>query len=365
MVKPSPVNALIPLPDDRHILMPEQPNKDEQYRIGLYLEWLELTGADWLAPDLEAYRDWLLQPHTLSIKRGPDAGLMKDVRGKTPATVSAHLATLRGRYQAILRSNPFRRSLYSLTPEDASPADKKAFVDEILVQMQNAIHPTTASVAQITIQDEADSTHLRLKPHQVNALLRAPGIDNRAGLRDTAIFALLACTGIREAELCALDVDDLRQRYGGELALRVRAGKGLKQRLVPYGALDWCLTFVDKWLNVAEIHSGAVFRGLYKGGKSVRPTRISERAINEIFNRYTITIDGDLRDVKPHDLRRTYARNAYERGMDVVRICQNLGHQSIQTTLGYIGTLDADQRRPPELFTPPYDLGTVARVEVE
>lgn len=359
------MNALIPLPDEPHLLMPERPNKDEQYRIGLYLAWLESTGGDWLSPDLEAYRDWLLQPHEIRIKRGRDAGLMKAVRAKTPATVSAHLATLRGRYQIVLRSNTFRRSLYAFTPPDASPADKKAFVDEILVQIQNAVHPTTATVAQVSVQDEADSEHLRLKPHQVNALLRAPGIDTRAGIRDTAIFALLVCTGVREAELCALDVDDLRQKLGGELALRVRVGKGRKQRLVPYGPLDWCLRFVDQWLWVAGINSGAVFRGLYKGGKSVRPNRISERAVNDIFNQYAITIEGELREVKPHDLRRTYARNAYERGMDVVRISQNLGHQSIQTTLGYIGSLDADLRRPPEMFTPPYDLSMVGRIDVE
>jgi site-specific recombinase XerD len=67
-------------------------------------------------------------------------------------------------------------------------------------------------------------------------------------------------------------------------------------------------------------------------------------------------IDGEFRAVKPHDLRRTYARNAYENGMDMERIRQNLGHVSLQTTQTYIGVLDAGQRRPPLMFDPPHRL---------
>ncbi|NJL54998.1 tyrosine-type recombinase/integrase [bacterium] len=125
---------------------------------------------------------------------------------------------------------------------------------------------------------------------------------------------------------------------------------------MPYGPLDWSLLYVDRWREKAMIHSGPVFRGLYKGDKRVRPTRLSLRAVNFIMNRYPITIDGELRVVQPHDLRRTYARLAYEFGLDLERIRQNLGHASLQTTQTYIGTLDAGQRRPPAMLTPPHDL---------
>ena len=50
--------------------------------------------------------------------------------------------------------------------------------------------------------------------------------------------------------------------------------------------------------------------------------------------------------MKPHDLRRTYAQLAYESGMKPVTIQQNLGHASLETTLGYIGDLDTQQRQP-------------------
>ena len=70
-------------------------------------------------------------------------------------------------------------------------------------------------------------------------------------------------------------------------------------------------------------------------------------------------IDGELRTVKPHDLRRTYARNAYEFGMDLERIRQNLGHTSLQTTQTYIGELDGKDRHPPNMFTAPHDAYTM------
>src|SRR5207247_7434629 len=128
-------------------------------------------------------------------------------------------------------------------------AEKKAFVDELVTRLQNAIHPGSAPVKVITSQDKPDNAHIRLTTEQANILLNAPGVDSWRGLRDTAIVALLLCTGLREAELCALNVADLRQRLGGALALHVRQGKGAKERLVPYGSLEWVLAIVDTWLQ--------------------------------------------------------------------------------------------------------------------
>lgn len=70
---------------------------------------------------------------------------------------------------------------------------------------------------------------------------------------------------------------------------------------------------------------------------------------------YLVMVEGDLRRVNVHDLRRTYPRRLYEEGMDIERIRQNLGHSS-QTMLGYIGGLSGTQRRPPKAMTSPYNL---------
>jgi integrase len=120
------------------------------------------------------------------------------------------------------------------------------------------------------------------------------------------------------------------------------------------------LTLVEAWMDAAQITGGAVFRGFYKGGQSVRSTPLTTRAVQMILASYPIDIDGRRAAVQPHDCRRTYARRLYEAGVDPVRIQQNLGHADLQTTLGYIGTLDVAQRRPPEIY-PAFDLSKLGR----
>ena len=275
--------------------------------------------------------------------------------------MQTHLATIRGRYRALLRDNALRGKLSADARAHGcdSPADIKAYVDEVLVRLENATHPDTAPVDVTTHQDTFDRDHLRLTASQAAVLMRAPGTDTLMGLRDTAIITLMLCTGIREAELVALNVDDLRQTVDGVLCLRVRSGKGNKSRAIPYGELDGCLLHVDAWMKSASIIEGAVFRGLYQGGSSVRPSRLSTRGMNRIFEtRYPIVVNGQLRHVQPHDLRRTYARRLWETGMDVLKIKDNLGHASLDTTLGYIGQTDVRDRQS----IAAYDLPAFGRI---
>ena len=336
--------------ENHAILMPDAPNKDQKSRLGFYIDWLSQNGLTWYQPDLSAYRDYLLHQRSRRDKQGNSVPATL-----SPPTVLAHLATIRGRYNQLTRSNDVRDLLYELANPDGSEAEQRALVDEFFIRMMNDLHPSTAPVKIVEVQDVADSEHLRLKPYQVSALVQAPGISTLRGLRDTALMTLMVCSGIRAAEAAALQVDDLRQHLGGELSLRVREGKGGKQRLIPYGPLDWCLMYVDAWLHEARIKAGQVFRGIRRGGKSVRARGIGAWSVNDIMNSYPISIDGALCLVKPHDLRRTYARNAYDFGMDLERIRQNLGHTSLQTTQTYIGELDGRDRHPPNMFSPPHD----------
>jgi site-specific recombinase XerD len=232
-----------------------------------------------------------------------------------------------------------------------------------LQRLENAVKPSAAPVKQTVKQDRADSEHLRLTRQQASALIAAPDVHPMTGLCDTALIALILCTGLRETEACSIDVADLRQRLGGELALQVRKGKGSKVCLIPYGELSFCLPLVDAWLRAAGIESGAIFRGFYKGGKHVRATRLTARAVQNIVGSYPLMIDGHLKKVLPHDLRRTYARRLYEAGVDIEGIRQNLGHSDRKTTQGYIGTLGAELRKPPAVYD--LDLGGLSEAAID
>ena len=302
---------------------------DTDFRIARYFDFLRDRGEGWWQADLGRYRDHL------------------EAQGLAAATIRAYLSSSR---RGLRRLTLDRDLLYAFAPIDAPPERRKAIVDEIETRLRIAADPEKSRVSKITIQDRDSREEIRLSRQQAQRLLRLPGTDTLQGLRDTALIAMMLCTGVREAELVNIYVTDLYARLGDELALRVRRGKGAKQRLIPYGQLVWVLDIVKIWLRQADITSGPVFRGVYKGGESVRQTALTTRAVRAIMKRYEVTVDGTDRTVRPHDLRRTYARRMFESGVELLAIQQNLGHRKQETTQHYIGELFGEQRRAPELY---------------
>lgn len=311
-------------------------------RLGAFADWLDQTGQPWTAPDLAAYRDSML------------------AAGKAASTVNAHLSTIRSRYRDLLAEKTIRQGFMASAVQtceqygwEQNAANVKAARDLVVEELENALDPRHTSARERTIQDRAGGDFIRLTRAQANRLIAAPGTDIGDGLiplRDTALIALALATGARAAELSALQVGDHKQRTeSGALALLIRDGKGGKQRLVPYGALDFAVAIVDTWLTHAGITEGPIFRGFFRGGRKVRKTALTVVAIENIVSSYPVTIDGTACTVKPHDLRRSYAKLAYLSGMKPVAIQQNLGHASLETTLHYIGDLD-DSDRQPEAF---------------
>jgi integrase/recombinase XerD len=69
-----------------------------------------------------------------------------------------------------------------------------------------------------------------LQPSQIRALLDAPDLSTRAGLRDRVLLTLMYNTGARVSELADLKVGDLRLDTVGAVHIR---GKGRKERTVP------------------------------------------------------------------------------------------------------------------------------------
>src|SRR5690606_10555328 len=99
-------------------------------------------------------------------------------------------------------------------------------VDETLTRLENAIHPRNATLTVVRQQDDLDAGQVRLTVEQALTLLDAPARDarntHREALRDAALIAVMLCTGLREMELCGLNVDDLRQQVNRQLGVAVR-----------------------------------------------------------------------------------------------------------------------------------------------
>ena len=362
--------------------VPEDATGNRLSRLQDYANWLDRTGRDWTTPDLGEY-----QQHLLERDETRQVGTYRRDNGQhktgdpiyrhygpvAASSIATYTATVRGRYRELLSDNDARDALYARAGaalaamgQPDTPTGRKTFVDETIARLANGVKPGRGDVKPITKQDRTDSdVGLRLTKDQADALLASPGLIPIDKLRDTAILAVFLCTGIREAELANLQVDDLRQTVNGELCVKIARGKGAKQRAVPWGAGEWALHYVDKWLQAAHISAGAVFRGFYKprvdGSRRMRRERLSTRALQKIVGGYPVSIGGELVTAHPHDLRRTYARRCYDAGMDIMAIKANLGHKDHMTTLGYIGVSDVETRKPPSLYSPPHwsELGSV------
>ena len=323
-----------------------------------YTRWQVANDLDWTTPNLDLFRDYLLSRDEKREVNGRAGSLrVKHFGPAAPSTIRQMLSAIRARYRVVIEMDSTDNYLLQVAQSQniGGFADCRAFADTAIKRIKSAIHPSLSKVSVKKKQDETDDEiGLRMSRNEASTLLDKPGILTLKGARDTAILAVLLCTGIRESEMCNLEVKDLRQTSGGKLVLHVRKGKGNKSRVVYWGAGAWALQYVDFWLEAAGIKDGAVFRSFGKASTTIRG-RLTRHGLIQIVGQYTANLDdGTTAIVKPHDLRRTYARRCYDAKMSILGIQQNLGHSDHKTTLHYIGILNGEARQPPALYSQPH-----------
>ncbi len=158
--------------------------------------------------------------------------------------------------------------------------------------------------------------------------------------RDLALVAVLYGCGLRVSEAVGLDLHDLDLSRDGQ-SLRVRAGKGNKQRQVPIPA--GAVTVLRHYLARRPLlpTQPALFVNR-RGG------RISTRSVQRILKALALNKGGDGA-ISPHRLRHAFATDLLAGGADLRAIQELLGHQSLATTERYthldIGKLQEVYRR--------------------
>lgn len=199
-----------------------------------------------------------------------------------------------------------------------------------------------------------------LEAHEVEAVLALPDVDDVQGLRDRAVLELLYSTGLRRAEAAALSLFDIEPVRG---IVRVRQGKGRKDRVVPIGerALAWVQRYLDEARPelASDAHEPALF--LNRFGQ-----RFHNAGLGHLVRRY-LKAAGITKKGACHLFRHAMATQMLENGADVRYIQEMLGHANLDTTQIYthvsIGKLQAVhaathpaaklRRRPdPDALTP-------------
>lgn len=172
---------------------------------------------------------------------------------------------------------------------------------------------------------------------EAEAMLRSPDRRSLQGRRDHAVLALLLATGLREAELCALDVGDIAAKWSHQV-LTVRCGKGGKPRAIalPDGAADAVAAYLDG-RGQADPASPLLLT-LGKQGRA--PARLTPKAVDHLVAVHARRALISKR-VTPHLLRHCACSFALASGASAAEVRDLAGHSSLAVTNRYSHALEA------------------------
>ena len=212
--------------------------------------------------------------------------------GKSPATVSRCLASLKSLY------------LFALSEDEIE---------------KNPVH-------NIKVEKAEKKLPQILTGKEVELLLEQPRTSDMKGCRDKAMLEVLYATGIRVSELINLNIDDVSITGGF-----IRCESGGKTRIIPLypEAVQALRTYIDdvrlKMLANPSEHSLFV---------NVSGERMSRQGFWKIIKFYQEKAQID-KDITPHTLRHSFAAHLLENGADLRSIQEMLGHSDISSTQVY------------------------------
>lgn len=161
---------------------------------------------------------------------------------------------------------------------------------------------------------------------------RMPRGVRSGSLRDLALLTLAVYQGLRVAEICGLDREDLDFRA---MTLFVREGKGAKDRELPLHPM--VAAAVQAYLDSRTDDHRALFPSRQSGRLSTGQVRRLTKAI--------AAEAGIKKWVSPHKLRHSFATLLVESGADLQVVQELLGHSDISTTTIYTFVADERKRR--------------------
>ena len=164
---------------------------------------------------------------------------------------------------------------------------------------------------------------------QLKQLLEAPDVSKVQGLRDRAIMETLFSTGLRVAELVALNHNQIPNKTQDWLELAIK-GKGGTVRTIYFSsrALEW----VKKYLATRTDMDPALF--INYRSLNADSLRLSARSIESAVKKYSLMAGLPI-TATPHTLRHSYATDLLTQGVDLRTVQEFLGHKDIATTQLY------------------------------
>jgi integrase/recombinase XerD len=175
--------------------------------------------------------------------------------------------------------------------------------------------------------DDDETSHTALTKSQARDMLESIDRSTKQGKRDYALILMLLKTGVRRAELVALNRKDIRMIDGHHVAV-IEHGKGDKRRIVKLRVDVY--RAIDAYLQALPQGDLPLFVSFRKGD---HPTtaRMTDKAVELLVKKYA----PQGIHLTPHGLRATFATLALEGDAPLHQVQYALGHADPRTTERY------------------------------
>lgn len=265
-----------------------------------------------------------LSPHTIAAYRGDLRDFSEWAGRSNKHDVTSIDRTLLRRYVSYLAERRYARRTIARKASALRSMLTWAVARGILEASPAAdVHAPKLDHPLPKVMKAADAAHL----------CELPPDDDPVGIRDRAILELLYGSGLRVAELCGLDLDDVDLAH----ATMQVTGKGRKQRRLPLSAPAQAA--LEKYVGEArpQLSSVAPSKGIRPAGHPIflntRGGRLGPRSVRAMITRYGVSEGGPR--VSPHTLRHSFATHLLDGGADLRAVQELLGHESLATTQIY------------------------------
>lgn len=281
----------------------------------------------------------------------------RKVRGFTPGTVTYHAKSL-ARFTSYCQSisvdemgdvtpsilRGFIASMERLAPNTVRNSYKSFIAFLHWFEEEEAIAGWHSPASKVSCP-KAPNAPIQPIPIQdvLKVIRKCP--NDLMGIRDRAVLLVLLDTGIRAAELVALDQDDVDLQSGQML---IRHGKGNKTRAVFCGKDT--RRALRLWLASRTDTSSALFVSL------------DDRARLTYSGLCWIVIrrfkNANVKQLGIHTFRRLFALTMLRNGTDVITLSRLMGHSTTEVLRRYLAQTDDDLRVAHAKASPVDKIGT-------
>ena len=160
-------------------------------------------------------------------------------------------------------------------------------------------------------------------------------------IRDRTIILIGFSGGFRRNEIVSLDYDDLDFVTEG-VKINIKKsktdqfGEGTLKAIPYFDNIKYCpVKSVQKWINIAKISSGPLFRRFVKGSK-LSEKRLTDQTVALIIKKYLNLSGIESKNYSGHSLRSGFATTAAESGAEERSIMAMTGHKTAEMVRRYI-----------------------------